>query len=210
MRTLLVVTLAACAQTPRAPEGGPRGLRATDHLEAAREQDQLGKERGRWPATTAVEPGSTEVTPPIAWHRTWDTSADHERLATMHRSEADALHAEFEKACGNRPTETVRVSPLVRNRAGGQNTKSGVVVYLGRSAGGPDQLLADLRCHQAWMMLAPAGMEDCPLDLPGLLVDAHGDKDGVTLYLSVKDEKLIPELQRRVAAEAEPTVRHVH
>lgn len=184
-------------------------MRSTDHLDAAREHDQMAKERDRWPVTTAVGPGSTEVTPPITWHRTWDTSGEHERLARAHRSQADALQAEYEQACGTRPADRVTVSPLVRYHATGSKTEKGVVVYLGPEAGGPDALLAELHCHRAWMMLAPAGMDNCPLDVPGLLVDAHGDKNGVTLYMSVKDPKWLPELQRRVQVEAEAG-RHRH
>jgi hypothetical protein len=203
MRTHLLVALAACANTPRVPQGGPRGLRATDHLDAARDHDEQAKERDRWPATTAVAPGSTEVTPPIAWHRTWHTSDEHEQVARTHRSQADALQLAYEEACKNWPAARVTVSPLVRYGATGSNTEKGVVMYLGGDAGGPDQLLAELRCHRAWMMLSPQGMDSCPLDIPGLQVDAHGDAKGVTLYMSVEDPKWLPELQRRVAAEAE-------
>jgi hypothetical protein len=178
-------------------------LRATDHLEAAREHDEQAAQRDRWPTTTAVGPGSTEVTPPITWHRRWDTSDEHEHAALAHRSQADSLQVAYEQACKNWPAARVTVSPLVRYHATGSNTEKGVVMYLGSDAGGPDQLLAELRCHRAWMMLSPAGMDSCPLDVPGLLVDAHGDNAGVTLYMSVQDPKWIPELQRRVAVEAE-------
>jgi hypothetical protein len=54
------------------------------------------------------------------------------------------------------------------------------------------------------MMLAPATtMDDCPLDLPGLLVDARGDGGGITLVITVENRTLVPELQRRIAKELE-------
>jgi hypothetical protein len=53
------------------------------------------------------------------------------------------------------------------------------------------------------MMLAPTGMENCPLDLPNIALDARGDGDGVTVSIVVRDPKLVPELQRRAAHDLE-------
>jgi len=192
---------------PQGPKGGPRGLRASEHLDAARREDTLAYESSRWPATTAMSPGGAEVVTPLAWSRRWDTAADHERLAQVHRSKADALFLAYEQACDDRPLDQISVSPIVRWGTGGWNTDDGAVIYLDPSAGRPDALLAELQCHRAWMMLGPVGMDDCPLDLPGLLVDAQGGPEGVTLSLSVKDAKLIPELQRRVATQLETATR---
>jgi hypothetical protein len=74
-----------------------------------------------------------------------------------------------------------------------------VILYLSPQAGTPDQLRAALRCHRAYMMLGSSNMDDCPLDLPGLELDARGDTDGVTVSLGVKDSALISELKRRAA-----------
>ena len=103
----------------------------------------------------------------------------------------------------------VATSPLVRYGIGGWPTATGVIVYLSPTAGTPDELLAALKCHRAYMMLAPTGMDDCPLDLPGLEVDARGDAEGVTLAMTVKDTKLVPELQRRAAHDLEMS-QHAH
>ena len=46
-------------------------------------------------------------------------------------------------------------------------------------------------------------MTDCPLDLPGLVVDARGDASGVTVSMVVRDPKLVGELQRRTAKDLE-------
>jgi len=203
-----VLLVAACATpTQQGPKGGPRGLRAADHLDAAQREDQLARDSSRWPTTTAMTPGGTDIPTPVIWTRRWDTAADHERLARVHRSKADGLYAAYQDACGARSLDQVVVSPLVRWGTGGWNTSTGAVVYLDPKAGDPDALLAELHCHRAWMMLGPAGMDDCPLDLPGLLVDAKGGTEGVTLSLSVKDSKLIPELQRRVATQLETATR---
>jgi len=77
------------------------------------------------------------------------------------------------------------------------------ILYLDPKAGPPDKLLADMKCHRAWMMLAPAGMEACPLDLPGIVLDAHGDTDGITMSIVVRDPKLVDELHARAVRELE-------
>ncbi len=200
------LVLSACATTApvATPTGGPRGLRATDHLDLAHQQDDAARARRDWPSSNPIVTGTPELGQPVVmpWYRTWDTAADHERLAAIHRSKAAELQGEYEEACGDRPSSEVSVSPLVRFGVGGWPTASGVIVYLSPKVGTPDQLLAAMRCHRAFMMLAPADMDDCPLDLPGLVLDARGDSDGVTVSLSV-DRKLVPELQRRTAHDLE-------
>ena len=109
----------------------------------------------------------------------------------------------YEEACGARSSSEVATSPIVRYGVGGSPTADGVVLYLSPQAGSPDHLMAELKCHRAWMRLAPANMEMCPLDLAGLLVDASGSAEGITLTLTVRDRSLIPELQRRAAHDLE-------
>ena len=199
MRALGFVLLAACATTSTvSPSGGPRGLRASEHLDVAHRHDELARQR-------QVDRASFDAPDAngVVWLRTWDPSADHERLAAVHRSEAAQLHAEYDEACGSRPIEEVSISPLSRYAVGAWPTSAGVIFYLDPSAGGPDKLLAEMKCHRAWMMLAPSGMEDCPLDLPGLVLDARGDGEGITVSLVVRDAKLVEELHRRAAHELE-------
>ncbi|HEX5061909.1 MAG TPA: hypothetical protein VFV99_21220 [Kofleriaceae bacterium] len=137
------------------------------------------------------------------WHRTWDTAGDQERAAAAHRSEAQAIYAAYDEACAGRSSSDISVSPIVRYGQGGGVTPDGVELYLSTAAGPPERLLADLKCHRAWMRLAPANMDACPLDLAGLLIDARGSGEGITLTLSVRDRSLIPELQRRAAHDLE-------
>jgi hypothetical protein len=144
----------------------------------------------------------------IPWVRSWNTSQDDERLASIHRSKAAELQAAYEEACGTRPVEQVSKSPLSRYGVGGWNTSTGVIMYLTAEAGMPDDVMAAMKCHRAWMMLAPAGMEDCPLDLPGIQVDARGDKEGITVSIVVRDPNLVEELHRRAAHELEAAHSH--
>ena len=194
-----LLLLTACATTPApAPRGGPRGLRASEHLEIARQHDELARERMAMPASFDARDGNGMV-----WTRAWDPNSEHEQIAKAHRSEAAALHAEYEEACGTRPLEEVSVSPLQRYATGGWPTSAGIIMYLSPAAGSPDKLLADLKCHRAWMMLAPSDMDDCPLDLPGIVLDARGVSNGVTVSIVVRDAKLVDELHRRAAHELE-------
>lgn len=199
-RALSLLLLAACGSPPPVTNaGGPRGLRATEHMDEARRQDELAREKGSFPDTRSAGP----TDPPVGvWVRSWDTT-DHSRLAQIHRSEANAMNAEYEEACAGLSGEDIRVSPLQRFGVGGWNTTTGAIVYLSPDAGPPERLLALLRCHRAWMMLGPSDMSDCPLDLPGLAVDARGDANGVTVSMIVRDAKLVGELQRRAAKDLE-------
>jgi hypothetical protein len=97
----------------------------------------------------------------------------------------------------------------VRLGQGGAAIDQGVVVYL-RPEISANALLAELRCHRAWMMLAEAGMEACPLDLPRLHLQAHGDATGISVEITVSDPLLVPELQRRTARDLEMAATVVH
>ena len=204
MRTLPLLLAAGCAATTSSiPNGGPRGLRASEHMEAAREHDESAHAAQKWPDAYGDRAAYS-----IPWTRSWDTTTEQERLAAAHRGRAAELQAEYEEACGDRPLERVSISPLQRYGIGGWNTSTGVILYLSPDAGLPDQLIADMRCHRAWMMLAPSGMENCPLDLPGIQVDARGDREGITVSIVTHDPALVDELHRRAAAELEAGASH--
>ena len=206
MRRLLLLTpvLVGCAAAPPPePKGGPRGLRASEHLESARSHDAAARERQTWPDVRTGPAGELREAVPMPWYRSWDTAAEHERMAATHRAKAAEIQAAFDEACGATPGREAQVSPLQTYGVGGWNTATGVILYLSPDAGPPDKLMAQLRCHRAAMMLAPSGMEDCPLDLPDVALDARGDAGGVTVSISVRDPKLVPELQRRAAHDLE-------
>jgi hypothetical protein len=200
-RSLVYLMLAACGTAASRPPsaGGPRGLRADDHLAAAREHDDAARREGMWPDT---RPGGPMDVAAIPWFRAWDPDG-HERLADIHRSQAAELQAEFDSACAGIEEAEISISPLQRFGIGSWNTTTGVILYLSPTAGSPDRLLRLLRCHRAWMMLGPTDMEACPLDLPSIAIDARGDADGITLSIIARDPKVVPELQRRAAMDLE-------
>lgn len=202
----LLLALVSCATTPtttHAPTGGPRGLRANEHLDAARAHDEQARQSAMWPDAYGDRAAYS-----IPWVRSWNATQEDERLASIHRSKAGELQAAYDEACGNRPMEQVSRSPLNKYGIGGWNTSTGVIMYLTADAGMPDEVMAAMKCHRAWMMLAPAGMEDCPLDLPGIKVDARGDKEGITVSIVVEDPQLVEELHRRAAHELEAAHSH--
>ena len=46
-------------------------------------------------------------------------------------------------------------------------------------------------------------MDECPLDLAGIQIEALGNASGITVEIKVRDPRLIPELQRRAARDLE-------
>jgi len=202
MRTFpAFLILAACASSRPASQPGSRGPRASEHLSAASEHTTEAEHLARWPDRLASSPDS-----PVdkgRWYRAWDTVATELRLARQHQTAAAQILAEYDEACGQRSHAEVSVSPLERYAVGGEPTPSGATVFLSVEAGTPDQLMADMRCHRAWMMIGRTDMASCPLDLAGLKVAAHGDSAGITVEMTVDDPRLVPELQRRVAHDLE-------
>jgi hypothetical protein len=211
MRIIIPVLLVAACATPR-PEPrapGSRGPHASEHLQMADEHDEVARQQSMRPDTRPDAAGrADQMLVGTTW--TWDTVQDQQRAATVHRSEAQAIYAAYEDACRERPTGEVSVSPIVRFGIGGQRTNDGAIVYLSKAAGSVEQAMAILKCHRAWMRIAPANMEACPLDLAGLVVSATATTDGIVLTLTVSDPKLIPELQRRVAHDLELGATHSH
>ena len=203
-RSILLSLVAACAAPIANEKPGPRGLRADQHLSIASREADRAEELTRWPDTRPGPDGTVnQARASGAWFGTWDTAAEHDRLAQVHRSAAAQLEAEYTEACGETPADVVSVSPLQRYAVGGSPTANGMLVLLSAEAGPPDRLLAAMRCHRAWMMLGRTGMDDCPLDLPGLQVSARGDASGIEITMTVKVPSLVDELRRRAAHDLE-------
>lgn len=210
-KAVLLSVLVACGGAPTpARDPASRGLRADQHLVEAREHDHRAGELTMWPDGRSIHSAGKDPAGELAisrWSSSWDTAREHARLAQHHRGQAAVIQAEFDEACRDIPTALVTVSPLQRYGMGGAPTSTGVLVFLAPYPGEASALLAELRCHRAWMRLGPATMDDCPLDLPGIHVDARGAADAITLHISIDDPKLVPELQRRTARDLESATR---
>jgi len=179
-------------------------MRADAHLEAARAHEERAAQLERWPDSRQGLAGESDFRQIGGfWYQGWDTAREQEQLAQSHRGAAGQLQAAFDEACVDVPSELVSVSPLQEYGVGGIPTPDGVIMLLSSEAGPAPQLLGRMRCHRAWMMLSQAGMDDCPLDLEGIQVDAYGDASGVSVEIKVRDRNLVPELQRRAAHDLE-------
>ncbi|HUJ60379.1 MAG TPA: hypothetical protein VLX92_17880 [Kofleriaceae bacterium] len=200
----------ACGGPTVEQPSGPRGYRADEHLAiAAREQDRADQLQ-HWPETRVPQGGNpADQLITGGWYGSWDTVAEHRRLAQLHRDAAAQLEAEYEQACGDTPLAIVTVSPLQRYGVGGSPVPGGTLVLLSADAGPPDRLLSEMRCHRAWMMLGRTQMDDCPLDLPGLHVEARGDASTIELTITIQDPRLVDELRRRAAHDLE-AAQHRH
>lgn len=212
MRTITVLSfalLATCSgPAPRHAPPPSRGLRSGQHLDTAAEESRRSHELTSWPDRRSTQDSSGQVAAGT-WYRSFDTPQARAHSAQAHRAEAAALQAEYDEACRDRPFADVSMSPLQRYGKGGTTTTEGVLVFLSAYAGEPDSLMAEIRCHRAWMMIAPpAAMDACPLDLPGLHVKASGDASGVTVEISISDPALVPELQRRTMLDLEGARTH--
>jgi hypothetical protein len=203
--SLALFAVAACASTAAPPRQSAtsRGLHADEHIDAARDHTRRADELARWPEARRNDVGRFDDPNSGIWYRSFDHASEQQRLVDAHRAAAAQLHVEYDEACANIAAELARVSPLQRYGKGGMPTSEGVVVFLGVDAGPPDRLLAELRCHRAWMMLSEAGMEHCPLDLPGIHIVLHGDATGISVDIRIDNARLVPELQRRAAHDLE-------
>jgi hypothetical protein len=210
-RLALLASLVACSQSvpPKPTNPASRGLRADQHLDAAREHARRAEELSRWPDPHHNDIATYDAPSSGLWYRAWDQAKDQRRIAEVHRSAAAQLQADYDEACVDVAPTAIRVSPLARFGRGGMEIADGVVVFLSSDAGPANRLLAELRCHRAWMMLSQnTGMEACPLDLPGLRIEAHGDPTGISVELHLRDSALVPEVQQRVARELEVANQH--
>lgn len=204
-RTTVLCLLTACGAGSLQEQPGPRGLRADQHLAVATRESDRARELTHWPAArSANDPPELMVG---TWFGTWDTAAEHERLALLHRSAAAEIEAEYEQACGDTPGQVASVSPLRRYAVAGSEVPGGTLVLLSSEAGPPDHLLSAMRCHRAWMMLGRSDMDDCPLDLPGLHISARGEAGAIELTITVSDPARVDELRRRAANDIEAALR---
>lgn len=208
---LVALAVTACAsQRPvqaRQPDDTSRGLRASEHLDVADSQQEAAVQSSTFPErrSDGINTGTQLMQP---WYRSSATGADHADKVQYHRAAASALIGDYTAACGAIPSADAAVSPIAKYGIGGWPTQSGAIVYLSADAGAPDEVMAAMVCHRAWMMLSPANKLEGPLDLAGLSFDARGDANGITVSLTIRDLKMLGELQRRVEHDLEEAAHH--
>lgn len=194
-RILLVIATAACGSTsPTATAPPAREMRASEHRDAAKAHAARAAELARISDALGVKPQEWKNEPKTGL---WFRSLAEERLADAHVASAEQLEATARERCADLPREVAEVSPLQRFSTGGTPKPDGIIVFLSPAAGPPEQLLRELRCHQAWMKLGAAPSDQCPLELAGIDLTAYGDATGISVEISTQDPAAVAELQRR-------------
>lgn len=184
------VVLVACAST-RPSAVKPESMTASEHLAQAREHSEAARSEAR----TYPAPYSSSSYP---WYYYWNPGEDHRALAAAHRDAADELRLSYEAACASVPRDRAASSPLDRYSRSMHAMAKGVVFHLHGDAGAPEAVLAELRCHRAWLMLEhTASQRDNPLLVPGIVFVVHAGGDGIEVMIGVDDLAQLPELTRR-------------
>jgi len=128
---------------------------------------------------------------PTAIHLTH--AADHERRAREHLEAARALEQFEEEQCQAFPPETRVVCPLLGQVDHLEDVSGGVRLQLGEGVN-VNAAVAHMLCHQAFARTrGSAGMDECPLYLPGVRVERIGRSRSVELT----DPEDVDELRRR-------------
>lgn len=185
--------LIACGSSAKPPPEPPRDLHATEHREAAEAHAARAAELAR--LTDALGGPTRRNADPV--NALWVRSIEEESAAGEHIREAERIETDAAAACAGMSEAQKQRSPIQRFAIGWLRTPEGVVVLLPTTAGEPDQLVAELRCHRAWMQLGNAPADKCPLDLGGVDIVAYGDRRGISVELTLRDHSQIAELQRR-------------
>ena len=128
---------------------------------------------------------------PTATHLTH--AAEHEQRAREHLEAARALE-EFEEAqCQAFPPETRVACPLLDHVDALEDVSGGVRLQLSEGVN-VNAAVAHMLCHQAFARTrGSAGMDECPLYLPGVRVERIGHSRSVELT----DPEDVDELRRR-------------
>ncbi len=188
-----VASSVACGGAAPPPPEAPRDPHATEHREAAEAHAARAAELAR--LTDALGGPTDRIEDAV--NGLWMRSLAEERAASEHVAEAERIEHDAAVACEGMTDEQKRRSPIQRFAIAWLPKPEGIVVLLPTSAGAPDQLVAELRCHRAWMQLGQAPGDQCPLDLGGVDLVVYGDRHGISVELTPRDHAQVPELQRR-------------
>lgn len=192
-RSASFVVLLGCSSSAKPPPEAPRDLHATEHREAAEAHVARAAELAR--LTDALGGPTDRIEDPV--NELWVRSVAEESAASEHLAEAERIENDAATACAGMTEDQKQRSPIQRFAIGWLPKEDGVVVLLPTTAGAPDKLVAELRCHRLWMQLGRAPADRCPLDLGGVDVVAYGDLRGISVELTPRDRAQVAEIQRR-------------
>lgn len=132
------------------------------------------------------------------WSPDWNIGAAHTGEAEQHDVAADVLEKRYRDACSIVAADSAPQPPLDRYVRAVTPTEEGVVLRLSADAGPPDVLLAEIRCHIAWMQLAsrPKTTRDLT-GVAGVQYTARAEADSIVVTITANDANAIAELRRR-------------
>lgn len=180
--------LAACAR-PRVTGRGthPDQMSAEAHRAAADRHAEMARQgpyltRGSW----------------APWTYSWDSGTSHVAEHDAHVAAAEVLEARYREACARLPIGAESASPIARHARSVVPVDRGVVLALDLLAGTPEELLAAIRCHRAWLALAdrPGAVEDLDA-LDGLRYSVQFRGELLELSVTAPTPELVDELRRR-------------
>lgn len=179
----------------------PGDMTAAEHLDNARSHsEKISGWRGTYRGVYGAHHHAGYWGPGFGWYPwyySWDPDEEHRALAAAHRDAAEQLKLQFETACAYVPRGLEAESPL--DAASSISTiPRGVVFHVPDTAGSPDGVLATLRCHRAWLQLAPnPGATDDPLLVEGVTWMTHAGGNDVEVMATARDDRSAAELARR-------------
>lgn len=132
------------------------------------------------------------------WSSDWNAAASHATEAEEHEVAADVLEKRYRDACSLVAQDSAAQPPLDRYVRAVTPTEQGVVLRLSNDAGPPDVLLAEIRCHTAWLQLVqrPGATRDVTA-VKGVEYSVRADADAISVTLTATDPTSIAELRRR-------------
>lgn len=189
-----VLALAAapsCVGPRRTGAGvGPDQMSAAGHREAAHRSDEIARQ-GPYLTRRSWAP----------WTYSWDAGTEHLAERDAHLAAAELLVARYREACGDLPIAAQSSSPLARHARAVTATDGGVMLAIDPVIGSPEDLLAAIRCHRAWLALAdrPGPTEDIiALDHLHYAVELRDEALWLSVTTTTPGE--LDELRRRAEA----------
>lgn len=190
---LLLAATAACAG-PRATGAGtrPDDMTAEQHRTSARRHDEIGRQ-GPYLRGRAWAP----------WTYSWDPATEHLAERDAHLAAAVTLDTRYREACSDVPVGAESGSPLSGRAISATPIDGGVLLLLDPAAGPPDQVLAEIRCHRAWLVLEDRpGLVDDVVALDHVRYAAQVRDETIELRITTTSRDDLEELRRRARAAA--------
>lgn len=185
---LLTLAVAAGCAGPRATGAGvgPDEMTADAHRDAARRQDEIAR-KGPYLRRRGWAP----------WTYSWDPGTEHLAERDAHLASAETLETRYREACADLPVAAESSSPLTRHGRSAAPIDGGVALVLDPDAGPPEDVLAAIRCHRAWLALEDRPASDDVVALDGLRYSVEIRDEIIELRITATNAGELDELRRR-------------